>query len=278
MALTERFSNFASPLASALKRYDEAMRTGAKAEVIAQLAGEILPLLAQLAQSPLAREVGEALHGRVRGVLDQLSGEPLLTVLVAEYLRGQIHALEASARKLIEVSQGTIHHATYSRRGQTPDVLLATAIVEKMGILGSKLRTVQDECASLPLIIPASLDTLAARMQIAGGLVAAAAPAVAGPGTVLVVPAASAESASYRYWTHHGKAQDLRREAHRFGEHLLASLKGLRDEIDGAQCAGWYHPATLRAVADSLCTLAANALSRGDALVARANAAVAFWD
>lgn len=273
MSMSDVFNTLIAQLEQLIASCVNAQRTSDRAQGAQAALKQIVGLLLQIMQSPVAEELGEVVHQRVQRVLDQIAGEPLLEVALAEYLRGHIQALEASARKLVEASQEAGAQAARGCPARTPDQRLADSIVEVVGILGDKLETVQRECAALPLIIPGLLDALAARMQISVGVIAPATTPATGT-AVAVVPAAGGASVPHRYWTHRGKAQALRCEAHQFGSDLLASLNRHRGEIDDAQGGGWYNPVTLRAVAVALCALAAKAHARGEALVAHANARV----
>lgn len=278
----------------------EAQRDRTRVEDGQAIFAKVLPLLTQFVQSPVAQEFAGVLHARMQDVLEQYSGASLITVLVAEYLRGQIQTIEGSAHRLIDASDETSQRRGRGCGKETPELRAAVAVSAQAGILDSKLHTIESACAVLPLIIPPSLETMAARLRIATALVAAAAPRAASAptapaeGRATVVDAApaegdpaNAESAAiaslpsdaphFRYRTHRSKARDLRCATHAFGDLLRASLARLRGEIDAAQGNGWYNPTALAAVAEALCKLAMETTRESRLLTARANAPVKLF-
>lgn len=259
-------------LAELRRAYDDCKRAGAKAEQTSQIVTQLITLLAQAVQTPLAKEVGSAIYEMVQNTWSQVTRDPYFTTAIAEYLRTRIKVVDDAVTQFTDA----FHEASYNNQfGQPePAVLIPTTVLDQVPVLLDILYRTAQECQSFSLLIPSSQSVLASQFLFEpakGGYATApnvptttigtAPPSVPSPfPTVpnLPVPNLSVPNLlipirqQRLFLTQGAKARHLLAKAMWFSRWLHASLRQRRTTIDQAGNLGLYDPVALIHVANML--------------------------
>lgn len=273
MGWTDGFSNFTSALERALRRYDDAMRNGAKSEVIAQLAAEIATLLTQAAKSSDLADLGSKLESVFVKVYQALVEQPAFTLNVATRLRSSCNLIEEAAE---EVMQWTAHPAfeqpvrlPWAQR-LTQDMPPRVSVVRFVSA-GNLLLRAGERCQRIAATLDAMQPRTGAGVQLEDVL------AGRNPNNVVPVSTADQDTPAHlpairtasglmpieRHWhlTEDGKLRDLRDQAYMFGQLLRDEARHQKNRIDKAGPDGFnFDPAVLGNVAFTLGLLVAEAM------------------
>lgn len=254
------FTAFFDRLNGLCRAYDESRRAGAKSEQTTQIVTQLIPLLTQALQTPLAKEVGSALYDLVQNTWRQVTRDPYFTTAVAEYLRTRIKVVEDATNRF----EDAFHEAGCNNQfGQPgPTVLVPTTVLDQVPVLLDILQRTAQECRSFSLQIPSSQSVLASQYLI--GL------ENAGHGTALDVTATTRTSAQSvplslpalpafpipikqrMFMTHGAKARHLLVKVMWFCKWLRMALRQRRNIIDQAGNLGLYDLVALSHAASTL--------------------------
>jgi hypothetical protein len=248
-------------LAGLRREYDECKRAGAKSEQTAQIVTQLITLLAQAVQTPLAKEAGSALHEMVQSTWSQVTRDPYFTTAIAEYLRTRIKVVDDAAIQFAD----SFHEASYSNQfGQPgPAVLIPTTVLDQVPVLLDILYRTAQECQSFSLLIPSSQSVLASQLLFEPEKEGhATAPNVLAttmgtttssvPSPFPTVPNLLIPIRQRIFLTQGSRARHLLAKVMWFCRWLRAALRQRRNTIDQAGNLGLYDPVALSHVASML--------------------------
>lgn len=247
------------------REYDECKRAGAKSEQTAQIISQLITLLAQAVQTPLAKEVGSALHEMVQNTWSQVTRDPYFTTAIAEYLRTRIKVVDDAATRFADA----FHEASNTQFGQPgPAVLIPTTVLDQVPVLLDILIRTAQECQCFSLLIPSSQSVLASQLlfependdQVDDHATTPSVPAttIGMMGTPMVaspfptVPNHPIPIRQRILLTQGAKARHLLVKVMWFCRWLRAALRQRRTTIDQAGNLGLYDPVALSHVASML--------------------------
>lgn len=255
------FSSLLARLAGLRSEYDECKRAGAKSEQNTQIITQLITLLAQAAQTPLAKEAGSALHEMVQSTWSQVTRDPYFTAAIAEYLRTRIKVVEDATIQFTDA----FHEANCDNRfGQPgPAVLIPTTILDQVPVLLDILYRTAQECRSFSLLIPSSQSVLASQLlfepekeghatapNVLATTTGADAPNV--PSPFPAIPTLPIPVRQRLLLTQGAKARHLLVKVMWFCKWLRTALRQRRTTIDQAGNLGLYDPVALSHVASML--------------------------
>ena len=253
--------NLLARLATLRQQYEDCKRAGAKAEQTTQIVTQLITLLVQAVQTPLAKEVGSALHEMVQNTSSQVTRDPYFTTAIAEYLRTRIKVLDDAATRFADAFHEAGNTTQFGPPG--PAVLIPTTVLDQVPVLLDILYRTAYECESFSLLIPSSQSVLASQLlfesekedhatapTVLATTTGTASPTV--PSPFPTVPNLPIPIKRRIFLTQGAKARHLLVKVMWFCRWLRAALRQRRTTLDQAGNFGLYDPVALSHVASVL--------------------------